>query len=301
MTALLTVRLSLCLASSGAATSGLRSTGARDGPVPLAALREAQSLARTGLNLLVREEDSWDGAPAEGGAGAFPLCQLPGAVHLLPLVQLFVGSYCQALQDSAAARRSGPTGASPARASCGGSGAEASAEDALRSLESCCVAALGVLQHLVCHSGAVVRRLLSAGEGSQSPRPPGVATSAAGGLAPDHSQHPLLDTLLRLLALSSAATGHLHASLLSPCLKVLVRSAGNSPVELLPRYHAACERFCLPDLLRVVLWPLDLALPLTCLCCSVLSRVCLPRPCSGRSQWWGVGLGIGRTGSGSLG
>ncbi|XP_008154106.2 ATR-interacting protein isoform X1 [Eptesicus fuscus] len=261
----------LGLGSAGAAVSGLRTTGSRDGPFPLSALREAQSLALTGLNLVAREEDSCDGAPAEGGPGASPLCQLPGAVHLLPLVQFFVGAHCQALQDSAAARRSGTPGGSPSRSSCGGSGAEASAEDSLCSLESCCVASLGVLQHLVCHSGAVVRRLLSgagagsaAGEGSQSPRPPGEATSAAGGLAGDQGRHPLLETLLRLLAFSSAATGHPQASLLGPCLTVLVTSAENSPRELLPRFQ--CVFPLLPRCLRP-----DVALPSVLLAVKLLA------------------------------
>lgn len=236
------------VASAGAGISGLRTTGSRDGPFPLSALREAQNLALTGLNLIAREEDSCARASAEGDPGAFPLCPLPGAVHLLPLVQFFVGSHCRALQDSAAARRSGAPGGSPSRSSCGSTGPEAGAEDSLCSLESCCVASLGVLQHLVCHSGAVVRCLLSgAGAGSQSPFPPGDPTSAAGGLAGDQGQHPLLEALLRLLAFSSAATGHLPASLLSQCLKVLVKLAENSPSELLPRYHApASGSLCLP-------------------------------------------------------
>ncbi|EPQ07230.1 ATR-interacting protein, partial [Myotis brandtii] len=75
----------LGLGSAGAGISGLRTTGSRDGPFPLSALREAQDLALTGLNLIAREEDSCAGAPAEGGPGAFPLCPLPGATHLLPL------------------------------------------------------------------------------------------------------------------------------------------------------------------------------------------------------------------------
>lgn len=246
--------LSVSVASAGAGISGLRTAGSRDGPLPLSALREAQSLALTGLNLIAREEDSCDPAPAEGGPAAFPLCQFPGAMHLLPLVQFFASSHCQALQDSAAARRSGAPGGSPTRPSCGSPGAEASAEDSLCSLESCCLASLGVLQHLVCHSGAVVHCLLSgagsgsaAGEGSQSPLPPGDATSAARSLAGDQGQHPLLETLLRLLAFSSAATGHLQASLLSQCLTVLVTLAENSPFELLPRYHAPASSSVLPD------------------------------------------------------
>ncbi|KAK1327592.1 LOW QUALITY PROTEIN: hypothetical protein QTO34_012881 [Cnephaeus nilssonii] len=191
----------LGLGSTGAAVSGLRTTGSCDGSFPLSALGEAQSLALTGLNLVAREEDSCDGAPAEGGPGAFPLCQLPGAVHLLPLVQFFVGAHCQALQDSAAARRSGTPG---------GSGAEASAEDSLCSLESCCVASLGVLQHLRGRGPPPAVRTgvgSAAGEGSQSLRPPGEDTSAAGGLAGDQGRHPRLETLLRLLAFSSARQG----------------------------------------------------------------------------------------------
>ncbi|XP_059520806.1 ATR-interacting protein isoform X2 [Myotis daubentonii] len=255
----------LGLGSAGAGISGLRTTGSREGPFPLSALREAQNLALTGLNLIAREEDSCAGASAEGDPGAFPLCPLPGAVHLLPLVQFFVGSHCQALQDSAAARRSGAPGGSPSRSSRGSTGAEASAEDSLCSLESCCVASLGVLQHLVCHSGAVVRRLLSgAGEGSQSPPPPGNTPSAAGGLAGDQGQHPLLEALLRLLAFSSAATGHLPASLLSQCLKVLVKLAENSPFELLPRFQ--CVFPLLPRCLRP-----DVALPSVLLAVELLA------------------------------
>ncbi|XP_014394463.1 PREDICTED: ATR-interacting protein [Myotis brandtii] len=147
----------LGLGSAGAGISGLRTTGSRDGPFPLSALREAQDLALTGLNLIAREEDSCAGAPAEGGPGAFPLCPLPGATHLLPL-------------------------------------------------------------------------------------------SAAGGLAGDQGQHPLLEALLRLLAFSSAAAGHLPASLLSQCLKVLVKLAENSPFELLPRFQ--CVFPLLPQCLR---------------------------------------------------
>ncbi|XP_006779432.2 PREDICTED: LOW QUALITY PROTEIN: ATR-interacting protein, partial [Myotis davidii] len=236
----------LGLGSSGAGISGLRTTAPRDGPFPLLALREAQSLALTGLNLIAREEDSGAGASAEGDPGAFPLCPLPGAVHLLPLVQFFVGSHCQALQDSAAARRSGAAGGSPSR-SCWSSGAEASAEDSLCCLESCCVVSLGVLQHL---------------SGGRKPEPasPGDTPSAAG----DQGQHPLLEALLRLFAFSSAATGHLPASLLSQCLKVLVKLAENSPFELLPRFQ--CVFPLLPRCLRP-----DVALPSVLLAVELLA------------------------------
>ncbi|XP_036984289.2 ATR-interacting protein isoform X2 [Artibeus jamaicensis] len=225
--------------------SSLRSTGSRDGSFPLSDLREAQNLALTGLNMIARDEGSCDGDPAEGGRTAFPLCQFPGAVHLLPLVQFFIGLHCQALQDSSVAKRSGISGDSPAQSSRVSSRVEASAEDSLCHLENLCVASLSVLQHLVCHSGAVVSLLLSgveadsaAGEGNPSLASLGAGTSTPGELADHQDQHPLLKMLLHLLTLSSAAPGHLQANVLSQCLQVLVKSAENSPFDLLPRFQS---------------------------------------------------------------
>ncbi|XP_036905711.1 ATR-interacting protein isoform X2 [Sturnira hondurensis] len=225
--------------------SSLRTTGSRDGSFPLSDLREAQNLALTGLNMIARDEGSCDRDPAEGGRTAFPLCQFPGAVHLLPLVQFFIGLHCQALQDSSVAKRSGIPGDSPAQSSRVSSRVEASAEDSLCHLENLCVASLHVLQHLACHSGAVVNLLLSgagahsaAGEGNPSLASPGAGMSTPGGLADHQDQHPLLKMLLRLLTLSSAAPGHLQANVLSQCLQVLVKSAENSPFDLLPRFQS---------------------------------------------------------------
>ncbi|XP_037384444.1 ATR-interacting protein [Talpa occidentalis] len=227
--------------------SGVRITGSRDGSFSLSALREAQNLALTGLNLVARNEGSCDEDLAKGGKRAFPLCHLPGAVHLLPLVQFFIGLYCQALQDLAAVKRSGAPGDSPTHSSCMSSGVEASPEDSLCNLEGFSVASLSVLQHLVCHSGAVVCLLLSgmgedsvAREGSQSlvhRHGHGDVTSAPMGLANDQDQHPLLKMLLHLLTFSSAATGHLQASVLSQCLKVLVKLAENASFDFLPRFQ----------------------------------------------------------------
>ncbi|XP_022353971.1 ATR-interacting protein isoform X5 [Enhydra lutris kenyoni] len=238
--------------------SSLRTTGSRDGSFqPLLALREAQNLALTGLNLIARDEGSCDGDPAEGGRRAFPLCQLPGAVHLLPLVQFFIGLHCQALQDLAGAKRSGAPGDSPTRSSCMSSGGEASLEDSLCNLEGFSVASLSVLQHLVCHSGAVVHQLLSdagvdsaAMEGNQSlvhRQDHGDMSSAPKGLASDQGQHPLLKMLLYLLTFSSSATGHLQASILSQCLTILVKLAENASFDFLPRFQ--CVFHVLPQCL----------------------------------------------------
>ncbi|XP_004312849.1 ATR-interacting protein isoform X1 [Tursiops truncatus] len=246
------------LGSTLTGISSLRTTGSCDGSFPLLALREAQNLALTGLNLVARNEGSCDRDPAEGGGRAFPLCQLPGAVHLLPLVQFFIGLHCQALQDLAAAKRSGAPADSPTHPSCVSSGVEASPEDSLCNLEGFSVASLSVLQHLVCHSGAVICLLLSgagadsaAREGDQSlvdGHGRGDVTSAPGRLAGDQGQHPLLKMLLQLLAFSSAATGHLKASVLSQCLKVLVKLAENASFDFLPRFQCAFR--VLPQCLR---------------------------------------------------
>lgn len=262
--------------------SSLKTTGSRDGSFSLLVLREAQSLALTGLNLIARNEGLCDRDPAEGGSRAFPLCQLPGAVHLLPLVQFFVGLHCQALQDLAVAKRSGAPGDSPTRSSRVSSRVEAHPEDSLCNLEAFSVASLSVLEHLVCHSGAVTCLLLSgvgveadsaAREGNQSLDCHGHVNPAPRGLADDQGPHPLLKMLLHLLAFSSA-TSHLQASVLSQCLKVLVKLAENTSFDFLPRYNAAWESgffVGLTYLLRSILWPLYFAHILTYLYCSVLS------------------------------
>lgn len=229
--------------SSLTGISSLRTTVSRDGSFPLSALREAQSLALTGLNLIARNEGSCDRDPAEGGRRAFPLCQLPGAVHLLPLVQFFIGLHCQALQDLAVAKRSGAPGDTPTHSSHVSPGVETSPEDSLCHLEGFSVASLSVLQHLVCHSGAVTCLLLSGAgpdsalEGNPSLDSQGDVSPAPEGLADDQGQHPLLKMLLRLLAFSSAAANHLQASVLSQCLKVLVKLAENASFDFLPRFQ----------------------------------------------------------------
>ncbi|XP_017199288.2 ATR-interacting protein isoform X2 [Oryctolagus cuniculus] len=240
-----------------AGISGLRTSGSHNGSLSLSALREAQSLAFTALNLVARNEGSPDGDPAEGGRRTFPLCQLPGAVHLLPLVQFFIGLHCHALQDLAAAKRSGAPGNSPTHAPRLSSRLEASHEDSVCTLEGFSVASLSVLQHLVCHSGAVVCLLLSgagvdpaAGEGSTSlvhGHSHGDATPAPRAVADDQGQHPLLKMLLHLLALSSAAAGRLQTTVLSQCLKVLVKLAENAASDFLPRFQ--CVLRVLPQCL----------------------------------------------------
>ncbi|XP_076985531.1 ATR-interacting protein isoform X2 [Tamandua tetradactyla] len=231
--------------SAVAGILGLRTTSFRDGSFSLSSLREAQSLAFTGLNLVARDEGLCDQDPAEGSRRAFPLCQLPGAVHLLPLVQFFIGLHCQALHDLTATKRSGAPGDSQTHSSCVSSGVEAGPEDSLCNLEGFSVASLSILQHLVCHSGAVVCLLLSGVGADSRNRNESLAhrhghedmTSVPKEVADDQAQHPLLKMLLHLLAFSSAAAGHVQASVLSQCLKVFVKLAENASFDFLPRFQ----------------------------------------------------------------
>lgn len=247
-----------------AGTSGLRTISSQDGSFPPSALKEAQTLAFTGLNLVARSESSRDGDLTKGSGRVFPLRQLPGAVHLLPLVQFFIGLHCQALQDSAPAKKSGAPGDSPTHTPCMSSGVEASPEDSIYSLEGFSVASLSILQHLVCHSEAVVCLLLSGTDTDAAAarkgnllQPCADTTSATRKDVHDQNQHPLLKMLLQLLAFSSTTSGHFQASVLSQCLKVLVTLAENASSDFLPRYKDSQEAWfplLCPDLLRSNLW-----------------------------------------------
>ncbi|KAM4821573.1 ATR-interacting protein isoform 2-T2 [Thomomys bottae] len=228
------------LGSTLAKISGLRTSGGLSGSISPSVLREAQNLAFAGLNLIARNEDSPEDNTVKEGQMAFPLCQLPGAIYLLPLVHFFLALHCQVLQDVAAARRSGVPGDSPTRAPCArSSGGEASQEDSVCNVEGLCVASLSILYHLVCHSRAVVCLLLSGiGEGNGSwvhRLSCAEMTSASRRPAGHLGQHPLLKILLHLLTFSSTLAGSLHASVLTKCLKVLVKLAENASSDFLPR------------------------------------------------------------------
>ncbi|XP_042522025.1 ATR-interacting protein isoform X1 [Dipodomys spectabilis] len=240
------------LGNTLARISGLRTPGGPSGSFSPSILREAQSLAFAGLNLIARNEDSPDDSSAEESQRTFPLCQLPGAIYLLPLVHFFLTLHCQALQDVAAARRSRVPGDSPTRAPCArSSGGEASPEDLMCSVEGLCVASLSILHHLVCHSRAVVCLLLSGmGEGNGSwvhRLSCADMTSAPRGSADHSGQHPLLKILLHLVTFSSTPAGSLQVNVLSKCLKVLAKLAENASSDCLPRLQ--CVLAVLPPCL----------------------------------------------------
>ncbi|XP_020854892.1 ATR-interacting protein [Phascolarctos cinereus] len=253
------------LGSASSGTSSIQTTYSREGSFSASSLREAQSLAITGLNLIARDEGPSDEGLTEGNrrpSQVTQLCQLPGAVHLLPLVRYYTDLYCQTLQALATVKRnsSGDSSACSSRVS---TSVEANTEDSLSALEGFTVVALGILQHLVCYSGAVVQTLLSVGgrrdatdgedpalgenknpvcrrshgKPSENPMVEEQPAENPEETVNSQNQHPLLKMLLHLLSFSSASTGHLQVRVLNQCLKVLVKLAENCAFDLLPRFQ----------------------------------------------------------------
>ncbi|NWV06374.1 ATRIP protein, partial [Ptilonorhynchus violaceus] len=226
---------------------------------PLVSLQEAQKLAITGLNLIAMDEGISEGSPAEGQGGFLPLprCRIPGAVHLLPLVEHHVGALCRAeqLKDTPG---SGSCGTHPAASSITSTSTVSSKEDFRSSLEETTVVSLGILYYLVFYSWDVVHTLLCAEVEKSSAAAHEQASKmdknalcdnkedsrTQGGLpaAPqdppnkDRAQHSLFKKLLQILAFS-AARGSQTDNILSQGLKVLVKLAENSTMDLLINFQ----------------------------------------------------------------
>ncbi|KAM4894058.1 ATR-interacting protein [Sylvia borin] len=234
----------------------------QEGIAPLLSLQEAQKLAITGLNLIALDEGLCEGNPAEGQGGLLPLTQsrIQGAVHLLPLVEHHVDAFCQAeqLRDTPG---NGACGTHPATASRASTNTVSSKEDFRLSLEENTLVSLGILYYLVFYSWDVVHTLLSAEMEKRSAAEDEQASKVdknvlcdnqcdnkeesrtQGGLpAPqdppntDGAQHSLFKKLLQILAFS-AARGSQTDNILSQSLKVLVKLAENSTMDLLVNFQ----------------------------------------------------------------
>ncbi|KAL2299763.1 hypothetical protein Nmel_012609 [Mimus melanotis] len=234
----------------------------QEGIAPLVSLQEAQKLAITGLNLIALDEGLSEGSPAESQGRLLPLTQsrIQGAVHLLPLVEHHVGAFCQAEQlgDTAG---NGACGTHPAAASRASTNTVSSKEDFRSSLEETTLVSLGILYYLVFYSWDVVHTLLSAEmEKNSAPGDEQVSNMDKNGLcdsqcdnkeesrtqgglpAPqdppntDGAQHPLFKKLLQILTFS-AARGSQTDNILSQSLKVLVKLAENSTMDLLINFQ----------------------------------------------------------------
>lgn len=225
---------------------------------PLVSLQEAQKLAITGLNLIALDEGLCEGRPAEGQGGLLPLTQsrIPGAVHLLPLLEHHIGAFCRAEQlgDTPG---NGACGTHPTAASRASTSTGSGKEDLRLNLEETTLVSLGILYYLVFYSWDVVHTLLSAementsaaGDEQVSKVDQNVLcdnqcdnkeeSRTQGGLAApqdppstDGAQHSLFKKLLQILAFS-AARGSQTDNILSQSLKVLVKLAENSTMDLL--------------------------------------------------------------------
>ncbi|XP_059712155.1 ATR-interacting protein isoform X2 [Haemorhous mexicanus] len=234
----------------------------QEGISPLVSLQEAQKLAITGLNLIALDEGLSEGSPAEGQGGLLPLTQsrIRGAVHLLPLVEHHVGAFCRAEQlgDTPG---NGACGSHPAAGSRASTNTGSGKEDFRLNLEETTLVSLGILYYLVFYSWDVVHTLLSAekenrsaaGEEQVSKTDKNVScdnqcdnkeeSRTQGGLAApqdppntDGAQHSLFKKLLQILAFS-AARGSQTDNILSQSLKVLVKLAENSTMDLLINFQ----------------------------------------------------------------
>ncbi|XP_077385898.1 ATR-interacting protein isoform X2 [Festucalex cinctus] len=141
----------ICLTAKPNSAADLKSAGAgrSRGEAPRATLSPIQSLALTGLNMLTQSQPAATQAQQEHGC--------PGAVFLLPLLDMHLSHLCQYLDargeaaGSLAERRPAATGAQRPDE------ADASAVG----LEDAGLAALKILYLLINHSDEVVQALLS--------------------------------------------------------------------------------------------------------------------------------------------
>ncbi|XP_065605305.1 ATR-interacting protein isoform X2 [Cyrtonyx montezumae] len=230
---------------------------------PLVSLQEAQKLALTGLNLIATDDGLSEGSPAGSGSEVLYLkpCKIRGAVHLLPLVEHHIGAYCRAVQsaDKSVNASCGNHSVVSSRTS---TNKVSSKEDFKLSLEETTVLSLGVLYYLVFYSWDVVHTLLSNEVGKNSTVGEEQITKAdkntlcdckddrtQGGLpeAPRdaasnvQTQHSLFKKLLQVLAFSATA-GSRTDSILQQSLKVLVKLAENSTMDLLINFQHLLSR-----------------------------------------------------------
>ncbi|XP_030357798.1 ATR-interacting protein isoform X2 [Strigops habroptila] len=255
---------------------------------PLGSLQEAQKLAVTGLNLIAMDGGLSEGSPIESQREFLHItrCKIQGAVHLLPLVEHHIGAYCQAVQ-LADKSVNGSCGNHSAASSRTNTNMVSSKEDFRLPLEETAVISLGILYYLTFYSWDVVHMLLSTEvEESAAARDEQVSkmdkkvlcdnqcdnkedTGAQGGLpvapqdAPNNNkpQHSLFKKLLQVLAFS-AAKGSQTDRILNQSLKVLVKLAENSTMDLLIIFqhllssqillHCLCPETPLPAVLLTV-------------------------------------------------
>ncbi|XP_054834288.1 ATR-interacting protein isoform X2 [Eublepharis macularius] len=215
-------------------------------------LKLAQKLALTGLNLIAMDDSSLDESSEENKRQISHLkCyKIPGAVHLLPLLEYHIGAYCKALQ---LIMKTGITPGNQSASSNMSSSTRSSVDDFQSNLEEFALTSLGILHYLVFYSWDVACTMLShnmkadCGLGGveiveenetdgcneqyrdnlQEPNPEQDVSND------DRSRHPLFKHLLQLLTLCTSAVGCQRRCILIQCLKILVKLAEKATVGLL--------------------------------------------------------------------
>uniref|UniRef100_A0A8C0C1A6 ATR interacting protein n=1 Tax=Buteo japonicus TaxID=224669 RepID=A0A8C0C1A6_9AVES len=244
--------------------TSLRAELSHQETAPLVSLREAQELAITGLNLIAMDEGLSEGSPTESRTEFSHLtrCKIRGAVHLLPLVEHHIGAYCQAVQ-LAVKSVNGSCGNHSAVSSRTNTNMGSSKEDFRLSLEETTVISLGILYYLAFYSWDVVHTLLSTEVEKSSAAGDEQVSKMDKNDAPnnDRAQHSLFKKLLQVLGFS-AARGSQTDSILNQSLKVLVKLAENSTMDLLINFqhllssqilfHCLCPETPLPAVLLTV-------------------------------------------------
>ncbi|CAK6960920.1 ATR-interacting protein [Scomber scombrus] len=220
------------------ATAAVSSSG---GGAPRAALSPVQSLAVTGLNMLSQSR------PA-AAASSRNNRSCPGAVLLLPLLDLHLSRLIQALDSfhstSAGSSGSASTGGSSLPAGCNAAaGLGRLEENGLTgfSLEDTGLAALRLLYLLVANSDEVVEAVLSKGSQSNVIDDKTDHSAAGVGLL---SQNALLRTVLRLCDVGFCGGGSHREELVISAMKILCVLTEKMPHTHTDRLQCVLQVVC---------------------------------------------------------
>ncbi|KAM4722236.1 ATR-interacting protein [Rhinophrynus dorsalis] len=218
-------------------TNGTSSSSALSSP-RCSALRDAQQLAITGLNSIALGEYVSQNRDAQSQRGVLHLNKMswiPGAVHLLPLVEYHFTAYCQTLQTL---EKSG-VGLSENQAMSSSSPEQSvmsCVEDALTGLIEPTLASLRILYHLVFYSLEVVTTLLQSTTPTSETEQESRTVRPTETTCDEQTLYPLFKKLL--LPLCSIAGTLQKDAVRHQILRVLVKLAENSPNELLSRFQS---------------------------------------------------------------
>ncbi|XP_067854718.1 ATR-interacting protein isoform X2 [Heptranchias perlo] len=231
----------------------------------LSSLNELQHLAMCGINMLIFDQESSEKNldTTEGFLGSRSQNDLSGAVHLLPLIEYYLGTYCQALQTEKAGRS--PSGSRNCCSSRSGEYTASNVDDCFSNLEDFALTALGVLYHLVSHSQSIRNSLLvhtstqstEGGTVSTAQIPDKSATPTRHGneeeagpsklqeehvkpqelVGSEQPQHHLFNKLLQLCDPVVMSVSHRRENLQNQSLRVLGKLAESATAELLQRFH----------------------------------------------------------------